>query len=503
MGSCDGLRLTVARIPDVTALGARPTPDVLNPVLAEQGSAKARAMQGFGKSLVDASDQQYRDEANAQLTEARNTLNDFEAGLHDPKTGLASMQGKDAFDLPETVGKRYDEVAGKAVNGLSNKRAREAAAEMAAARKSQIQSMVGDYVTRQRVVYEDGQYKAGMDSSVNRAATNPATLDTELAFQRTATTARMTKSGASTEESDAALRGLHGATYGAVVDGMIGRGQYQEARKFWDKNQAAFGDKSDEYGRRTESAIEHDLLVKERQRTLAERDVRVNASKLLEASDPTQPADAVLKGMVLQINAQPGLREQLEARQRQRLQGLAVESDPREVDRLRSLMGTDAKAFAATDITKSYPKLSIQDRDYFERTQREFADPSKQAQVANEESQLRKYGDLMKLPGGDKGDELRGLFRQAYDGEKAAVMKGNGNKAPDYAEREAILKRITLPFMREHWFSTETVPAFRAKEGDSVPTADREQIIESFTAANHRAPSDSEIAYYYALKAGR
>jgi hypothetical protein len=494
----------VPKIPDATALGPRPTPDVLQPVLEQPGSLKARALQGLGKTLVGIGDQMYQSDAESQYNEARTALNDFEAKLHDPDTGIASKQGKDAFDLTKTAPAQFDEFTGKVINGMTNKRARELASDMALSRRSQIQATVGDYVARQREVYNDGQYKAGMESSMNRVSTRPDMLATELEFQRTATTGRLAKRGASPEETSAAIGNLHSAAYGAVVDGMIGRGQYQEARKFFDKNLSAFGDKSDEYGRRTNAAIEHDLLVKDRLRAEAERGVRVKASQAIEASDPTLPVDTVLKDMSVSISAQPGLREQLESRQKQRLQGLSVQSDPREVDRLRTLQGTDPQAFEKVDITKSYPKLSISDRDYFEKAQKEAGDPSKQAQVATEEAQLRKYGDLMKLPGGDKGDELRGLFRQAYDGEKAAAMKANGNKAPNFDEREAIFKRITLPFMREHWYkSNETIPAFRAKEGDTVPTADRDQIVEAFTARNKRAPTEQEVTYYYALKAGR
>lgn len=217
------------RIPDATALGARPTPSALQPIVRQGGAESARAKQQLGGTLVGIGDDMYRRQAEAEAAEGRNALNQFEAGLHDPTTGLRSKRGKDSFDLTEKVPAQFDEYASKVAGGMQNKRAREAFTEMAAARREQIGRMVGDYVGREREGYEAGQYKAGIESSINRVSLTPTALKGELDFQSITTTARLRRQGASDEEISGAVFGIESDTHSAVMDRYLSQDRLGQA----------------------------------------------------------------------------------------------------------------------------------------------------------------------------------------------------------------------------------------------------------------------------------
>lgn len=492
------------KLPTVADMGPRSTPRTRPGIVrGDSGEATSRALGGLGRSLVEAGErfQDGADEAAVQDAQVR--FNQFEAErIHDPEKGAKARLGKDAFGLEKSLPEEFDRFRDDVMKGLTSNRARSIVGKIADSRRDQVATWAAGHVGEQRRVYEDGAAEAAIVSSIERVGMDPNTLEQELRNQSLAIKARLTKRGRAPEEIDVAVRGLQTTMHGSVVDGMIARGQYDAARAYFDKNTAAFGAKADEYGRRTIAAVEHAEAVKERRIVQAERDTRRNASKLIEESDPTQPVDVVLKPLLGSINAQPGLRDALERRQRERLQGLEVQTDPRERERLRTLMGRDPQAFLKTDITLSYPKLAIADRDYFENQQKAFADPAKQAKFATEAQLLGQAYDEMKIPGGEKGMAARGKFEGLYLGEKQAFVQQH-KREPTADEMASMIKTLKLPFVKEGFFSDTTKRLYDIDPADpdfKVPEAERAAIVKRNADRGYPALTEQQIRQAYILR---
>lgn len=489
------------KLPTVADMGARSTPRTRPGIVrGDSGEATSRALGGLGRSLTEAGERLEASADEAAFQDVQVQANQWEAeNIHDPEKGAKARLGKDAFGLEKSVPESFDRFRDQVSKGLTTNRQRAAVGKLLESRRDQVATWAAGHVGEQRRVYEDGAAEAAIVSSIERVGLDPNTLEGELRNQSLAIKARLTKRGRAPEEIDVAVRGLQTTMHGSVVDGMIARGQYDAARAYFDKNTAAFGAKADEYGRRTIAAVEHAEAVKERRIVQAERDTRKRASTVLEQSDPTLPVDAVLKDMLPAINAQPGLRDGLERRQRERLQGLEVQTDPRERERLRTLMGRDPAGFLKTDITLSYPKLAIADRDYFENQQKSFADPTKQAKFATESQLLGQAYDEMGVPGGEKGMAARGKFEGLYLGEKQAFVQAN-KREPTADEMASMVKTLKLPFVKDGWFGDDEKRLYELSPEDfdfEVPAADRAAIIAR--NAGKPALSEAQIRQAYIL----
>jgi len=475
------------KLPTVADLGALSTPRTRPGVVrGDAGMATSRAMGEVGQAMAEAGARLQDSADEAAVQDAQVQFNQFELErIHDPEKGAKARLGKDAFGIEKSLPEEFDRFRDGVMKGLTSNRARAIVGKVAASRRDQVATWAAGHVGEQRRVYEDGAAEAALASSIERVGTNPALLEQELRNSTLLVKTRLNKRGIREDapegkaQVDVAVSGLTSAMHGSVVDGMIARGEYDGARAHYDKNAAAFGNKADEYGRRTIAAVEHAEAVKERRIVQGERDTRKQASKLIEESDPTLPVDAVLKPMLGAINAQPGLRDQLEARQRRRLDGLDTETDPREKRRLRELMGRDPPGFLKTDITLSYPKLSTADIDYFEKAQTDFADPAKQAKFATEAQLLGQAYDEMGVPGGKKGMSARGRFEGLYLGEKQAFVQHN-KREPTADEMSAMIKTLKLPFVKDGWFGDDEKRLYELDPEDSdfeVPAADRAAIV--------------------------
>lgn len=492
------------RLPDAEALGARPLPSAITPVVREDSTAVARAAAEVGRTTTELAEKVYRRDAEREVSEYRARLNRLEIDkIYDPEKGFINKRGKDAVDGYESFSEQMHKSIDTETAKVSNPMARAAAAEIAASRRGQFDQWLSGHVGREREVYDAAVFDVEQKTSRQRAALDPARADVEARNAGVSAMSRARRLGLPPEVAVAeAQAGVHGA----VIDGHLARGEYAAADAYARSHQKVLGEKADEYLQRTERSIEHAERVAEVRRERTERDVRVATNKKLYDSDPAMPVEQVFsEGERAAIAAQPGLMEALRREQTGRLQGTETQTVPAELERLRSLAGTNPQAFIATDITKSYGKLALRDRDYLETLQKTFSDPTKQAQFATEQQQIAKYYDLMGVKGGDKGDKVRGAFQTAYQNEARAFV-ADKKREPNADEREAILKRITLPFMRDsRWFGNEVVPAFKLKpddEGVKVPLKHRNQIIADFQHDFKREPTEQEIIQEYVLRAG-
>lgn len=162
----------MARLPDVTALGQRPGIQARRAIAEQNTEAPGRALQQFGATVGrvggEVVDEMDRRQAVQEAFAGRRALDDWERSEIYAEGGAASKTGKDAFGLPETVLKSFDERAAKVAEGMSSPRGRKAFEELSIARRGQVGEWAAKHAMQQRQVYETAEFKADIESMRDR-----------------------------------------------------------------------------------------------------------------------------------------------------------------------------------------------------------------------------------------------------------------------------------------------------------------------------------------------
>lgn len=241
-------------IPDATALGGRPTPQPDRPRVAYEGGARlGAAVAGAGRAIGEVAEKiQREDDANAVFA-ARKQLDDWErAAIFDPEKGAANRLGRDAFDVPDVLGKSFDETASKIGESLTTDRQRAAFRELAVSRRAQVLDWGAKHAKRERDVYEVGQFKAELDSMAERAALFPDRAAGELDLARQRIIGFMRGKGRSTEEIEQAVKEQASRTHDFVLRSMVNAGNAEQASEYLKKNR---GDMTAEAVLRAENGL--------------------------------------------------------------------------------------------------------------------------------------------------------------------------------------------------------------------------------------------------------
>lgn len=186
--------------------------------MAEAGLRLGGAISQQAETLiVQAERQQVKAEQEADASAvfaARRSLDDWERkNVYDPKEGAITRRGADAFELPTTLPKAFDESAAEIGKTLTNQRQRMAFNEVTTSRRAQIGGFADRHALQEKRSYDEGQYQADIGSSMNRAALVASTGDltaanTEVAIAQTRTTGYLRSLGKSEEEIGAAVRAV-------------------------------------------------------------------------------------------------------------------------------------------------------------------------------------------------------------------------------------------------------------------------------------------------------
>lgn len=227
-------------------LGARRTPNDTRQIATVDLSAEGRAIEGFGNTALKISEdlmkQQQQEADAASVFAARRKLDDWErSNLYDSQNGAVAKLGRDSFDLPTTIPKSFDEFAGKLGDGITSPRARNAVQEMITSRRDQALNFVDRHTFQQRQVFEEGQFKADIDSSLNRAALlmdagDSATSAAEVKLAQTRAVGFLKARGKSEEEIAAATRDISSKAAVSTINLLLDKDKPTEAEKYLREN---------------------------------------------------------------------------------------------------------------------------------------------------------------------------------------------------------------------------------------------------------------------------
>jgi len=198
----------------VPRAGQTPTANTVNQ--GDTSGGLAQATQRFGQTLQAVAEPiivKAEQEADASAVfAAKRALDDWERkNIYDPKEGAITRRGADAFELPKTLPKAFDESAAEIGKGLTTQTQRMTFQRVVDSRRDQVAGFADRHALQEKRSYDEGQFQADVNSSMNRSALMASTGDltasaAEVAIAQTRTTGYLRSLGRSEEEIGAAVK---------------------------------------------------------------------------------------------------------------------------------------------------------------------------------------------------------------------------------------------------------------------------------------------------------
>jgi hypothetical protein len=237
-------------MPRVTNYGGPKVEQRALPGVRATAAPDANALGGaIGNKMLAAGAEMYADEVRKQdeiaVLEADRRMSEWEVKrLYDPKEGALTKRGKDAFGLPDVVGKELDDTIGEIRGSLTNDRQRMAFERRASARKSDINTALSRHVFAEVRKHDDAEtenYLANAHEAAVANFGNPERIGLEIERQRAAVQQYAQRNGLGPEYVKQKLASVEANTHAAVIDRMLANGQDQTAKQYFDTVREALG----------------------------------------------------------------------------------------------------------------------------------------------------------------------------------------------------------------------------------------------------------------------
>lgn len=514
-------------LPDVNALGRRPVPRG-NRGIAQQDTASAgMALANFGQTLsrevgAVVEEQQKRDDTQA-VFEARRKLDDWErSAIYDPESGAIGKTGKDAFDLPNSIPKSFDEFAGTVAGEIQSPRAKRAFQELATSRRAQVADWAAKHSTQQRTVYERASFEADLTSFQDRAARLASTptdgtpeglaqqasqVKAEIAIGQQRIVGFMSDKGLPAEAIAVATKDFSSRAHEGVIRSLI-QSDPIAAKAYFDANKKAINaDRHDDLMKPLKAEVDDveasrfaaKIAVKpyaeqlaaaaditdtdRRQKTLlrirenqgmkvaAQQEVERNASDL--AWQTVGQGKRVPETVLSVMNGRE--RVQLQDYLVKRAEHMAtqgskpVKTDPMAHAKLLDLQASDPQEFARTFRAEAFAyRLAGSDLEQLSRAQAAILNPKAGKDIISFNNKVTARIEMMGLT--DRSDDVkRGEFRAAAQKEFERLAAAGKPLAPK--DEDAILDSLTIPG-KSGWFDEGEAKTY----GQSVATGKPYQI---------------------------
>lgn len=237
-------------MPRVTNYGAPKVEQRGLPAVRAATAPSAEAFgAGVGNKLLAAGAEMYADEVRKQdeiaVLEADRKMSEWEVKrLYDPKEGAFTRRGKDAFGLPDTVGKELDETIGAIRGSLTNDRQRTAFERRALSRKNDINASLSKHVFAEVRKHDDTETEGYLANAREAAVANysdPKRVGLEIERQRAAVGEYAGRHGLGAEYVKQKLADVEAGTHAAVIERFLANGQDQSAKQYFDANRDSLG----------------------------------------------------------------------------------------------------------------------------------------------------------------------------------------------------------------------------------------------------------------------
>lgn len=168
--------------------------------------------------------------------QSRVALNEWERNnIYDAEKGAAGTVGEQAFGIDKTLNDSYQKFVSEHRKTLANDRQREAFDGLATERWDHVAKWTQQHIARQKDVVEESAYVAGLESSKDRAATDPTTIPMELA-QIGDTILERYRGKLPTEAIQQELQKHETDLHDRVISAYLANGQDAVANDYFEKN---------------------------------------------------------------------------------------------------------------------------------------------------------------------------------------------------------------------------------------------------------------------------
>lgn len=167
----------------------------------------------------------------ARLLEERRAVNDIENKYRET---VKSRQGRNAFGVDQEVLPEFDKEIEERKKGLANQRQKQAFDQFVLARREGFHDFILGHQSREIDHYEEGEFKANLKSSSDRAISNPEAIHTELEFGRRQIAERAKQKGWGNKETEQLMRAHATDIHTGRIDQFLSQGLDQEAKGYFE-----------------------------------------------------------------------------------------------------------------------------------------------------------------------------------------------------------------------------------------------------------------------------
>lgn len=226
--------------------------------------------------------------------------------------------------------------------------------------------------------------------------------------------------------------------------------------------------------------------------------------------NPNAPLREILGADVYAWAERKGHLSTLENLRKNKIAGTFIQDDPVLVDTLEREAVLDPQAFAKRDIHALAGSISTDTLAQLASKQKSARDPGKRADWATQQERIdsglrtlgldvsgdnrNAAGEFVAKPPPKKLDERkvqRAQFAQVYREAERAFIQRNG-KEPTPEQSDQLLRSVVRNVATDIPGKLSRAGAIEGF-GAALPAGDRSEIIQSFQAANGRAPTEAEI----------
>lgn len=196
-----------------------------------------------GEKLTQVGIQLYRDEQERQdevaIVEAERKLSDWELKrMYDPKEGALSRRGKDAFGLPDTVTKEYDDTVTEIRKSLSNERQRSVFDRSTVGRRRSISEKLNVHVMSEVRKFDDVETDNLIKNAQQIAIANAGDekrIGEEIDRQQQEIMRYAQRHGLGAEYVSRKLSVARAETHTGVVERLLANGRDVDAKTYVEK----------------------------------------------------------------------------------------------------------------------------------------------------------------------------------------------------------------------------------------------------------------------------